>query len=177
MISFRKITLIVIITCFASCDSHNSMESFYAAHKNDNQVSAVRVPQFMLSLLRGISPETEALIGDTKDLRYIKFPSTTADKTDFLNTQMNIIAGSKFIEIYRKNDDLKRSVIAVRERKNVVKEILIYNNNAQQATFLYFNGNFDPIKVREMAQNAKFDELTNGLIQQFNIQSSAIRND
>ncbi|WP_259367321.1 DUF4252 domain-containing protein [Cellulophaga baltica] len=153
------------------------MESFYAAHKNDNQVSAVRVPQFMLSLLRGISPETEALIGDTKDLRYIKFPSTTADKTDFLNTQMNIIAGSKFIEIYRKNDDLKRSVIAVRERKNVVKEILIYNNNAQQATFLYFNGNFDPIKVREMAQNAKFDELTNGLIQQFNIQSSAIRND
>ncbi|WP_282133323.1 DUF4252 domain-containing protein [Cellulophaga baltica] len=153
------------------------MESFYAAHKNDNQVSAVRVPQFMLSLLSGISPETEALIGDTKDLRYIKFPSTTADKTDFLNTQMNIIAGSKFIEIYRKNDDLKRSVIAVRERKNVVKEILIYNNNAQQATFLYFNGNFDPIKVREMAQNAKFDELTNGLIQQFNIQSSAIRND
>jgi cystathionine beta-lyase family protein involved in aluminum resistance len=106
------------------------MESFYAAHKNDNQVSAVRVPQFMLSLLSGISPETEALIGDTKDLRYIKFPCTTADKTDFLNTQMNIIAGSKFIEIYRKNDDLKRSVIAVRERKNVVKEILIYNNNA-----------------------------------------------
>ncbi|MCR1026032.1 DUF4252 domain-containing protein [Cellulophaga baltica] len=153
------------------------MESFYTTHKNDNQVSAVRVPQFMLSLLSGISPETEALIGDTKDLRYIKFPSTTADKTDFLNTQMNIIAGSKFIEIYRKNDDLKRSVIAVRERKNVVKEILIYNNNAQQATFLYFNGNFDPIKVREMAQNAKFDELTNGLIQQFNIQSSAIRND
>ncbi|WP_254788391.1 DUF4252 domain-containing protein [Cellulophaga baltica] len=153
------------------------MENFYAAHKNDNQVSAVRVPQFMLSLLSGISPEIEALIGDTKDLRYIKFPSTTADKTDFLNTQMNIIAGSKFIEIYRKNDDLKRSVIAVRERKNVVKEILIYNNNAQQATFLYFNGNFDPIKVREMAQNAKFDELTNGLIQQFNIQSSAIRND
>ena len=85
---------------------------------------------------------------------------------------MNIIAGSKFIEIYRKNDGLKRNVIAVRERKNVVKEILIYNNNTQQATFLYFNGNFDPIRVREMAQKAKFEELTNGLIQQFNIESS-----
>lgn len=145
------------------------MDSFYNTHKNDNQVTAIRVPQFMLSLLSGISPETEALIGNTKDLRYMQFPSTTNAKTDFLNNQMNSITGNNFIEVFRKNDDLKRNVVSVREKKNVVKEILIYNNNNQQGSFLYFRGNFDPIKVREMAKKADFEKLTEGLLHQYNV--------
>ncbi|WP_205692176.1 hypothetical protein [Cellulophaga sp. Z1A5H] len=63
------------------------MNSFYAAHKNNHQISADSVPHFMITLLCSISPKTEALIGDTKELRYIKFPNTTADKTNFLNTK------------------------------------------------------------------------------------------
>jgi len=122
----------------------------------------------MLSLLSKISPEIQSLIENTKDLRYMQFPSETSEKTSLLNTQMNGITGNSFIEVYRKNDNLKRNVVSIREKKNSVKEILIYKNNNQKGSFLYFNGNFDPAKVREMAKNNKFENLSDSLIQQFN---------
>lgn len=172
---FKKIIfLVVCATSFISCSSYNSIDTFYNAHKNDNQVTAVRVPQFMFTILSGISPEINTVIGTTKELRYMQFPSTTAAKTDFLNKQMNGITGSNFIEVFRKNDNLKRNVISVREKKNSVKEILIYNNNNLKGSFLYFNGNFDPVKVREMAKNNSFDKLTNNLTQQFNIKTPGL---
>jgi len=66
-----------------SCGSYNSIDTFYEAHKNDNQVTAIRVPHFMISLLSNISPEINALIGNTKDLRYMQFPLATPAKADF----------------------------------------------------------------------------------------------
>ena len=152
-----------------SCSTYNSIDSFYNAHKNDDQVTAVRIPRFMLSMISTISPEMQSLIGSTKDLRYMQFPSATAARTEFLNTQMNSITSNSFIEVYRKNDNLKRNVVSIREKRNAVKEILIYNNNAKRGSFLYFNGNFDPVKVREMAKNNDFTELGDQLIDQYNL--------
>lgn len=165
----RKFTFIPMLVFVASCGSYNSIDGFYTAHKNDNQVTAIRVPQFMLSLISGISPEMKSLVGNTKDLRYMQFPSATEARTKFLNNQMNNITGSSFIEVFRKNDELKRNVVSIRERKNTVKEILIYNNNTINGSFLYFKGNFDPNKVREMAQSDQFEKLSNGLTQQSNL--------
>jgi hypothetical protein len=150
-----------------NCGSYNSIDTFYNAHKNDDQVTAIRVPQFMLTLISGISPEMQSLVGNTKDLRYMQFPSTTPARTDFLNKQMNGITGNSFIEVYRKNDNLKRNIVSIREKKNTVKEILIYNNNNQTGSFLYFNGNFDPVKIRDMAKNNEFETLGDGLLNQF----------
>ena len=87
-------------------------------------------------------------------------------------SQMNTITGNSFIEVFRKNDELKRNVISIREKRNAVKEILIYNNNNIRGSFLYFNGDFDPVKVREMAKNSEFNELPNSLVKEFNMQSS-----
>ncbi|MFH6604140.1 DUF4252 domain-containing protein [Maribacter algicola] len=158
----------------SACSTYNSIDSFYEAHKNDDQVTAIRVPQFMLSLIGNISPEMQSLIGNTRDLRYMQFPSTTPARTQFLNKQMNGITGSSFIEVYRKNDDLKRNIVSIREKRNAVKEILIYNNNAARGSFLYFNGNFDPVKVREMARSEEFQKLGDGLIDQFNMGTPGI---
>ena len=159
-----------------SCSTYNSIDSFYEAHKNDDQVTAVRVPQFMLSLIGNISPEMQSLIGSTRDLRYMQFPSTTPARTQFLNQQMNGITGNSFIEVYRKNNDLKRNIVSIREKRNTVKEILIYNNNATRGSFLYFNGNFDPIKVREMARSEEFQKLGDGLVHEFNMGTPGINN-
>ncbi|MEX0291196.1 MAG: DUF4252 domain-containing protein [Flavobacteriaceae bacterium] len=173
-----KRTLLVLSLLLAvSCGSYNSIDNFYNAHKNDDQVMAIRVPQVMLSLVSGISPEMNALVGNTKDLRYMQFPSATPARTKFLNNQMNNITGNSFIEVFRKNDELKRNVVAIREKRNTVKEILIYNNNNLQGSFLYFNGNFDPIKVREMAKNNEFEKLSNGLIQQFSTKTPGVINE
>lgn len=163
----KHILLILGFVLFTSCGSYNSIDSFYNAHKNDDQVKAVHVPRFMFSLLSGISPEIGTLIGNTKDLRYMEFSSATTERASYLNEQMARIAGSSFIEAYRSNDENKRNVISLRERGDVVKEILVYNNNGSKGSFLYFNGNFDPVKVRDMIKNKDFDKLGNGLVSQF----------
>lgn len=170
----RKFIYFAIVLLISSCSTYNSIDSFYAAHKNDNQVTAIRVPHFMLSLVSDISPEMKSLVGNTKDLRYMQFPSATESRTKFLNNQMNSITGSSFIEVFRKNDESKRNVVSIREKRDVVKEILIYNNNNINGSFLYFNGNFDPVKVRELAKGDHFEKLSNGLISQFNVQTPAI---
>ena len=165
----KRTLFICSFVLLASCDTYNSIDSFYNAHKEDDQVTAIRVPRFMLSLLSNVSPEMQSLIGNTKDLRYMQFPSATAERTRFLNQQMNGITGSSFIEVYRKNNELKRNVVSIREKRDAVKEILIYNNNNLNGSFLYFNGNFDPVKVRQMAKNEEFQKLGDGLISQYNM--------
>jgi len=108
---FKKIIPLFSLLIICSCSTYNSIDTFYNRHKNDNQVTAVRVPQFMLTLISGLSPEMRSVIGNTKDLRYMQFPSTTPAKTRLLNQQMNGITGSNFIEVFRKNDNLKRNIM------------------------------------------------------------------
>ncbi|KPM33626.1 Hypothetical protein I595_530 [Croceitalea dokdonensis DOKDO 023] len=156
------------------CGSYNTIDSFYEIHKNDDQVTAVRVPKFMFSLLSKMSPEMQSLIGNTRDLRYMKFPSVTPSQTNFLNDQMNAFGSGSFIEVFRKNDESKRNVVSIRERRDVVKEILIYNNDNVFGSFLYFNGNFDPNQVRKLANNNNFQELSNTLVPQLNLNQPVI---
>ncbi|RNC89891.1 MAG: DUF4252 domain-containing protein [Allomuricauda sp.] len=167
------IPLAVCLLLF-SCGSYNSIDSFYEAHKNDDQVTAVRVPRFMFSLVSEISPEMKSLVGNTKDLRYMQFPSKTESQTRFLNDQMNSFASNSFIEVFRKNDELKRNVVSIREKRDVVKEILIYNNDNINGSFLYFNGNFDPTKVKKLVNGSEFQKFSDGLVPQFNLQTPGI---
>jgi len=173
----KRALFLFSLILLVSCGGYNSIDTFYNAHKNDNQVTAVRVPQFMLTLISGISPEMQSLVGNTRDLRYMRFPSATPAKTQFLNKQMNGITGNSFIEVYRKNDELKRNVVSIREKRNSIKEILIYNNNNLNGSFLYFNGDFDPVKVRDMAKSDQFGKLGEGLIQQFSPSTPGISQD
>jgi hypothetical protein len=163
---FSLLTIFLLVL-LSSCGGYNSIDTFYNAHKNDDQVTAVRVPRFMLGMLSEISPEMKTLMGNTKDLRYMQFPSATPTRTQFLHQQMNGITGNSFIEVFRKNDNLKRNIVSIREKREAVKEILIYNNNGQTGSFLYFNGNFDPAKVRQLAKEDGFKILGDGIINQF----------
>ena len=97
----------------------------------------------------------------------MKFPSATPTRTQYLNQQMNGITGNSFIEVFRKNDNLNRNVISILEKRDAVKEIRIYNTNGQNGSFLYFNGNFNPIKVRALAKEDGFKILGDGIINQF----------
>lgn len=173
----KKAFALAAMVFLASCGTYNSMDSFYNAHKNDDDVLAIRVPQVMFALLAGISPEMEALVGTTKDLRYMQLPSSTPAQTQYLNRQMNTLTGNSFIEVFRKNDNTKRNVVSIRERRNVVREILVYNNDNLNGSILYFNGNFDPVMVRELAEKNKFDGIANGLVGKFNPQTPGIVNE
>lgn len=168
----KKTLIVCSLVLLSSCGTYNSIDTFYNTHKEDDQVTAIRVPRFMLSLISNISPEMQSLVGNTKDLRYMQFPSTTPARTEFLNKQMSGITGNSFIEVFRKNDELKRNVVSIREKRDAVKEILIYNNNNINGSFLYFSGNFDPVKIREMAKNKEFQKLGDGLINRYNMGST-----
>lgn len=170
----KNIFLLLIFILISGCGTYNSIDSFYEAHKNDDQVTAIRVPKFMLALVSEISPEMKSLTQNTKDLRYMQFPSATDAQAKFLNNQMNNFSSNSFIEVFRKNDELKRNVVSIREKRDVVKEILIYNNNNINGSFLYFNGNFDPIKVRDLAKGNEFQKFSDGLVPQFNLQTQGI---
>ena len=173
----KKVFTLAVLLLLSACGTYNSIDNFYNAHKNDDDVLAIRVPQVMFTLLGGISPEMEALVGTTKDLRYMQLPSSTPTQTQYLNRQMNNLTGSSFIEVFRKNDKTKRNVVSIRERRNVVKEILVYNNNNLNGSILYFNGEFDPAMVRELAEKNKFDAISNGLLGKVNPQTPGITND
>lgn len=170
----KKAISLIALLLISACGSYNSIDSFYEAHKNDPQVTAIRAPRFMFSLIGEISPEMKSMVGNTKDLRYMQFPSATDSQSKFLNNQMNNFTSSSFIEVFRKNDELKRNVVALREKRDVVKEILIYNNDNSTGSFLYFSGNFDPTKVRELAKGNEFQKLSDGLVPQFNLQTPGI---
>jgi len=173
----KKLLLCSVFVLLASCSTYNSIDGFYNAHKNDDEVFALRVPQVMFTLVSGISPELEALVGTTKDLRYMQFPSSTTAQTQFLNRQMNSLTGNSFIEVYRKNEKTKRNVVSIRERRNSVKEILVYSNNNLNGSILYFNGDFDPAMVKEMAENNRFENISSGLVNQFSAKTPGIVNE
>lgn len=171
---YRYLLCLGVLFLF-SCGSYNSIDSFYERHKNDPQVTAIRVPQFMFSLVSEVSPEMKSLVGNTKDLRYMQFPSKTKAQAQFLNNQMNnFTSGTSFIEVFRKNDELKRNVVAIREKRDVVKEILVYNNDNLSGSFLYFRGNFDPKMVQELAKDDAFQQFSDGLVPQFNLQTPGV---
>lgn len=165
---------LVLGVVISSCSTYNSIDSFYNQHKDDDQVMAIRVPRVMLSLVSSISPELDAMVGNTRDLRYMQFPSKTDTRTQYLNKQMNTITGNAFIEVFRRNDQLKRNVVSIREKGNAVREILVYKNDNLTGSILYFNGEFDPIKVKEMADAGKFENISDGLIKKFNLKTPGI---
>jgi len=104
----------------------------------------------MLTLLVCISSEIEALIRNTKDLRYIQLPSATEELTIYPNNEMTAMTEETFKEAYRNNDKRKRNVVPLREKEDAVNEIVIYNDDAEKGSFLYFKGDFDPIQGRQM---------------------------
>lgn len=121
----------------------------------------------MLSFLAGVSPEMERLVGNTKDMRYMRFSGISPQRSTYLNRQMSTITGNSFVEVFRKNDELKRNVISIREKRNTVREILVYTNNNFEASFLYINGEFDPAKIREMADNESFGKIQDNLFNKY----------
>ena len=146
-----------------ACSSANSVDNFYNRHKDDNQVTALRIPSVVIEMLSDISPEMQSLFGSTDDIRLMKFSGLSPAKASSLNAQINNMTSSSFIEVYRKNDDAKRNVISIREKRNVVKEILFYKTDSFNTTLLYLNGNFEPSKVRSLAESDQFDKVSETL--------------
>ena len=159
--------ILLLFLTLSACSSANSVDQFYNQHKDDSQVTALRIPSVMIDMLSGISPEMQSLFGKTDDIRLMKFSGMTAAKANSLNSQINSMTSSSFIEIYRKNDEANRNVISIREKRDVVKEILFFKTDSFNTTLLYLHGNFEPAKVRSLAESDQFENISEGLNLQY----------
>ena len=165
----KKIVALTVFIFMLSCGSYNSINSFYNAHKNDANVTAIRVPQYMLSLIRNASPDMNSFLDGVKDIRFIQLSPNTDFQRNQISNQINNLTNDSFIEVFRKNQDDIRTLISVREKKDVVKEIVISKNGLKNNSVFYLNGNFNPERVREYAKSDKLDNLTNTVLGQFNL--------
>lgn len=168
-INMKNYTLIIVLLTLVSCGSYNSINSFYNAHKNDTNVTAIRVPQYMLSLIRNASPEMNSFMGNVKDIRFIQLSPENDSQRNQLSREIGNLTTDNFIEVFRKNEEDIRTLISVREKKDVVKEIIISKNGLKNNSVFYLNGNFNPERVREYVKTDKFDKLSNSVLQQFNL--------
>ena len=164
--SMKKLLTVISLLFFCTCGTYNSFQGFYNEHKNDANVTAVTVPQFMLSLLRNSSPEMQGFMNNIRTISYMQLRPTSDQESLRINSQINNLTSTRFVEVFRKNADPIRTLISVREARDVVKEIMIYKTAPNQSSVFYLNGNFDPSKVRTYAKNGNFDQLTTYLVQQ-----------
>ena len=165
----KKISILISLLFLTSCGNYNSINSFYNMHKDDANVTAFRVPHFMFNLLKN-SKDTDmnSFMNNVSDIRFIQLRPKSEMKNTIIRKQMNGLVSKRFVEVYRKNEDSKRSLISIREKRDVVKEIIIYNTGNNNNSIFYFKGNFDPNRVRKYVKNKKFDKLSNSVLQQFN---------
>ena len=155
---YKSIT-IALLLFLCACGGTASIDRFYEDHKEDDQVLAFRVSPVMFSMLRGLTGEMESLLGDTRDLRFIRLPANGNSGIPALNRQVAELTAGSFIEIFRKNDGADRNLVAIRERGNSVREILVFGNRATHGSLLYIRGDFSPAQVRNLAKEEAFGNL------------------
>ena len=172
----KRYCYLFVVLLFVSCSSYNSVNGFYNNHKNDANVTAIHVPQYMLSLLRGTSGEMNGFMANVKEIRFIQLKPNNQMERTAISNQINGLVSNSFVEVFRKNEEENRTLISVREKRDVVKEIIIYKNNNKNNSIFYLNGNFDPSTVREYVKNDKLDNLSNSILQLNNFNPNKIEN-
>lgn len=175
-ITKKSISCLLLITLFLSCGSYNSIDSFYEANKNKNGVTAFHMPRFLLSTLKNVVPELGSFTSGIKELRYMQIPNQNSQDVSRVTNQINNLTNANFIEVFRKNEDPVRTLVTVRERKDVVKEIIYFKTNSTQNSIFYLQGDFNPLEVRKLAEEQKFDEFVNSLSQQYQWNSTSTPN-
>jgi len=168
----KKYATILLTLLLSSCGSYNSINNFYNMHKNDANVTAAQVPNYLLSLLRNTSGEMNNFMGNVREIRYIQLSPKTETQSKLISSQINNLTTNNFVEVYRKNEDTKRTLISLRKKKDVVKEIIIYKNGNKNNSVFYLNGNFDPQRVRKYTKEGKFENISSLIFNEMDFNSS-----
>jgi hypothetical protein len=165
----KNINLIVILFLLLfSCGSSKSFQSFFDSHKTDLGVTAFQVPNFMKTLLSNISPK-QNMFDNLTDFKFITFNNTSSQSQKSIINDMNIVASSKYIDMYRRNTVENTKIISVKELGNVVTEAIVFDSKINKTTVFYIKGKFDPDKIKAFSDDATFDDFTKKLQQEYQI--------
>lgn len=163
----KKIILLTILTLFISCGSNKSFQSFFNEHKNDVGVTAFQVPNFMKALLSTISPDMNGIFNNIQDLKFITFNEISKEKQTQLIQSINAVTNSNYTDILRQNSIDKTKILSVIEDGDVVKKAIIFNSTLSKTSVFYLKGSFDPNKLKSLSETNQFDDLSNKLLQHY----------
>ena len=154
---FRILLLIVFINLL-SCSSSQSFNNFYNHHKNDNNVSSFQVPSYLRTLIKNASPELNDIFKNVRDFKSISFTDCTAQQSAEINDEINMIT-KNYTDVLRKNTEEKRSLVSVKEKGDVIKEIIIHTYKNNNHHILFLKGNFDPERIQSLANENELNDL------------------
>ena len=160
-------TFLLLLTITFSCGSGKSFQSFFNNHKKDIGVTAFQVPNFMRAVLSTISPEINSLIGNVKDLKFITFNEIDALKQQQLIEEVNLVTDNNFTDMLRSNQPEKTKILSVKEDGDVVTQAIIFNSTLAKTSVFYLRGRFDPLKLKKLTEENKFEDLSNKLLQNY----------
>lgn len=155
-----------IIFLLVSCGSSKSFQSFFNEHKSDLGVTAFQVPNFMKAILSNISPE-QNLFDNLTDFKFITFNNSSTQYQKGLIDEMNLVAGNKFTDMFRKNTVENTKIISVKEFGNVVTEAIVFDSKLEKTTVFYIKGQFDPDKIKVFSDDNTFDDFSKKLQQEY----------
>ncbi len=163
----KYLKIIMLLLVLNACSSSQSISSFYNKHKNDANVTAIQVPQFMLATVKNLNPEFDSLLGTIDHLRYISISSKNKQESTSVSNSISKITNKKYIEIFRSNEEAKRTVVSAREKKEVLQEIVVYSTTGLKNSILYFKGEFNPEKIKNLATKGTFTNFSDALQNQY----------
>ena len=162
----KFILLFICCAILFSCGSA-SFQGFYNTHKTDLGATSFQVPKVMKALLSSVSPETKSLIGNLRDLKYIKLSSVSPLRRQQLITEMNAITNAGYLDMFRQNQINNTRIISVKENGHVLTNVILFNCDEKEVTAFYLKGLFDPDKIKTLSEEKNFDALSLDLLQSY----------
>jgi hypothetical protein len=164
----KKLSLsFAFLLLISSCGSGKSFNSFFNDHKRDLGATAFQVPNFMMTLVKNISPEIDELFGNVNDFKFITFSEISREKQNQIISEMNLVTDNNFTDILRTNAVEKTKIVSVKEAGDVVTQAIIFNSTLSETSVFYLKGRFDPNRIRELSESNQFENLSEKLIQNY----------
>ena len=122
----KKLSLaFAFLLLLSSCGSGKSFNSFFNDHKRDLGTTAFQVPNFMMTLVKNISPEINDLFGNVNDFKFITFSEISREKQNLIISEMNLVTDNNFTDILRSNAAEKTKIVSVRFANLIISLSLI----------------------------------------------------
>jgi hypothetical protein len=116
------------------------------------------VPSYVRSLLKSASPELNELFKNVKDFRAMSFTDCSPAQSQQITEEINSIT-QNYKDVLRKNETDSQSFVAVKEKGDVIKEVVMHKTEGKNHYILYLKGNFDPERIQSLIETNQLDGL------------------
>ncbi|MDZ7613704.1 MAG: DUF4252 domain-containing protein [Flavobacteriaceae bacterium] len=152
------VSSLLVTFLMLGCASFNSMDSFYSKHKNDENLTSFQVPSYVRSLLKNASPELNELFKNVKDFRVMSFNDCSPAQSQQIKDEINGIT-KNYKDVLRKNENNTQSFVAVKEKGDVIKDVVMHKTEGNNHYILNLKGNFDPERIQSLIDKNELDGL------------------